>query len=324
MFETTNTKNDFPLTIVIPARGTSSTLSRLFVSIEREAVKTNVLVVDDNYSEYEKSELAKTVASFAKKSLNNTYRVIPNYGKYAGGARNTGINATTTKWLLFADGDDFFSHGWYKCVAQYFCSPFDVVFFGSTSFNESTGMLGQRHRRYAWAVKKYEDKKSVRNELRLRYDFPVPWCKLMKTSLIKNTHIKFDEIIANEDVNFSLELGKNANSIMADKTCIYVVTESKSSSMQQVDYERSKARISVALKAQDFLINETDYRHCHISIFYWYLLAIKSGLTHDELSNLREFIKSNNASLFSKNILLCCKQILQLAIVKLNNAVHRH
>lgn len=173
------------------------------------------------------------------------------YERHAGGSRNDGIAAANGKWLLFADADDFFSDKAFEFFYSKINSDADIIYTCAEGLYVDTGERSGRGDDYTNRVKGFLAGRYTEEDLRL--DFHVPWCKMIKSELIKHHNICFDEIKAGNDMYFSLVSGYYANKIEANDVVTYVVTVTKGSLTKRRDYETIKARLFSKLHCNQFL-----------------------------------------------------------------------
>jgi len=274
------------LSIVIPHRNHGRLLERLLASIEAEAKQVEVVVVDDGSTALEKEVAAELVARFAESELNQ-YWFLDNEGAFAGGARNTGLKHSESLWVLFADADDVFLSGWFDVVQTYFTCASDVVYFAPRSQNEQSGKEGRSHQLFAYLAEG--------NRLReLRAKMLVPWSKLFRRSLILAYGIRFDEVLACNDVMFSAKSGAWARAVSACAQPIYCKMEQVDSLSSGHTLERLKCRASVMVELHGFLqANFPDLVTCWgIVGQQYYLTAQRSGFRDAELLALMEHLQS--------------------------------
>ncbi len=219
MLETT-----YDLSIIIPHYNAPEELSRLLDSIGcRENVQ--ILVVDDGsdrrLEELEACRRAHPQVLFLETESGK---------KGPGAARNAALPLAAGRWLLFADCDDLFLPGWYELLSPYLDSDCDLVYFAPVSRRKDGGP-SDRHARYAGLVDRYLNA-SYGGEEQLRGRFSVPWSKLVRSSLVEENHILFDEILYSADVMFSAKVGYHAERIAAVRTPFYCVIDREDSLSQ--------------------------------------------------------------------------------------------
>lgn len=240
------------LAIVIPFFNSSKTLEKLLKSIINENDRIQIVVVDDK-SDATEYALAERVINEMNKEYSVDIKLLKNDGvKSAGTCRNIGIEHTNSKWLLFADADDYFVKNWYLEFEKFVDSTFDIIFFTPTSIDLNTKQISDRHFDFVKLINDYLDD-SEKNEVSLRTKFVVPWSKLFKSEFIKGRKIKFEEVIASNDVMFSVESGLQAEKISVSQNTLYCVTKNDASLTSKPDLEKLKARISVISRYNNLL-----------------------------------------------------------------------
>jgi len=235
---------DKKLSIIIPHYNSIDFLIQLLNSIPA-STWIQIIVVDDN-SPVQLDELKL-------KYLHVEFYICPKEKKGAGAARNIGLSKAIGKWLIFADSDDYFTNESFKFIHSHLSTKADVIYFRPESFNVSLNQPGTRHKIYAELLKKF----SNTHNKTLLYKFFVPWSKMISKELIDKNQIKFDEIIASNDMNFSLKVAFFSQKSLYDDNCIYVVTESDNSLTKQVNEEVIDSRFYAICRYNQFL---KDYR----------------------------------------------------------------
>ncbi|WP_133150257.1 glycosyltransferase family 2 protein, partial [Vibrio breoganii] len=140
--------------------------------------------------------------------------------KGAGSCRNIALEQAKGDWILFADSDDVFIEDAFNIIDSYLLmaedTSLDIVYFSPKSKNQN-GASSLRHLRYSNLVNDYIESGNDA----IRYQFYVPWSKLIRAHLIKSNNIKFDEVIASNDVMFSALVGHFAKKIECTTDSIY-------------------------------------------------------------------------------------------------------
>lgn len=228
--------------IIIPYYNDLDKLKRLLLSIPTKE-EIQVIVVDDNSNFNERADTIASDFSSVNFYLNYSGK------KGAGASRNIGLKYAKGKWILFADADDYFLEGAFEKVDAYLNSDNDIVYFTPTSIYEDTGEVARRHINYKELIKTYE----LGKKEDIRYKFYVPWSKMVRRELVDKYKICFDEVIAGNDVNFSLKIGYFSKKIAVSLEEIYCVTMSKGSLTTTKSYINFISRYETAKRYNDFL-----------------------------------------------------------------------
>ena len=238
-------------TFIIPHKNIPSLLQRCIDSIpQREDV--HIVVVDDN------SDSCQVDFSHFP-GLNNPFVevIFTKEGYGAGYARNVGLKQVQSKWVLFADADDFFHKDFYNIISAYEKSSYEVVYFDSYSVFSDT--LVKTYNRED-ILKKYVDTK---DENVLRFMSHSVWGKMFLKNFLDEKNILCDETPASNDVLFSGLAGLYATKLKIDKRVLYCCTIRSGSICTQINISNIEARIFVARKFN--LILKDNY----IDAKYW-------------------------------------------------------
>lgn len=250
------------LSIIIPHYNCPQYLRTLLLSIPNLS-EIQVIVVDDKSTE-KREEYESLKEGFSGRNI----EFYDNDGvKSAGTCRNIGLRHAVGDWLLFADSDDYFMAGFYEAVRRYFDADYDLVFFPPTSIVMGTDEVSDRHVGHAKKVHDYYVNPDWKNTLELRYIYQSPCSKLIRRSMVKGNEIWFDEVIASNDVMFSMKCGYAAKNIAADLQVIYCITMNRGSLTNQISEEVYDARIDVFLRRFQFLnerLSEKEMKYMRI------------------------------------------------------------
>lgn len=266
---------DYIYTIIIPHKNIPDLLIRCLNSIpERE--DTQIIIIDDN-----SDTSIVDFDNFPGKNRPNTKVIITKEGKGAGYARNIGLdNIEDTKWIIFADSDDFFSDNLDNKMELYSNTDADIIFFAMDSVYSETlepsSRKDFRNRKFFKAI-------AEKDLDILRYKMHGPTTKFISYNLIKKNKLRFDEIKAAEDAIFMSKIGYYAKMIMTDTDVLYVVTERAGSSTTVYSYETIRCRFDVSMRINKFLISvgKTEYRNNLLLHIYSFLkLNIFIGLKY--------------------------------------------
>lgn len=245
-------------TIIIPVFNSNETINRLLSTIpDRRDIQ--VIIIDD------RSECDYNFLKFK----NSKFEYAVNNGiKGAGSSRNVGLALAKGKWLLFADSDDVFLESAFDYFDLVCDEDSDIIYFKSTSLDEKSKKISDRHLYLVDLV----DKNLKFNDQSLRYMYFPPWGKLIKSELVVSNSIFFDEVIAANDVMFSLKSGYYANSVLSVDNKVYCVYKSSNSLTNTKTLENRRSRLKVALDRNSFLFEKglMRYQFSFYSIIYNY------------------------------------------------------
>lgn len=224
---------DYFVTIIIPHY---NTINKLFTLMDSILIAKNIqiIIVDD------KSEDQNLLFNEFKKyeSYNNILLLKNDTNKKgAGVCRNIALNFVKGKFVLFADSDDFFLKDYYKIISKYKFSDAEIIFFPPVSKNENTQKISKRHLKYSNLVQSYINKPSKKNETSLRYEFYVPWSKMISFNFICKNNLYFSDTLVSNDLYFSTKLGLFCKKFIVDANPIYCVVERFNSLTKQKKFE---------------------------------------------------------------------------------------
>ena len=244
------------LTIIIPHYNTPDGLKRLLETIGYFN-GLEVIVVDDN-SDKNVKEYEQIVKEYDNRVLfakNTTGK------KGAGAARNVGLKYATGKWVAFMDADDVVV-GNLENICDNLDDSFDIIFFEPIS--RTTDMIHEagRHKRYKRLVDRCVEENTICSKYALKYNFYVPWSKIIKLELIKAHNIQFEEVLYANDVMFSCRIAYYAKNIKATKETFYCITDN------EFGLTKVKSKASQHIRnAQN--IKRMFYLMMHVPPKYW-------------------------------------------------------
>lgn len=235
-----NYTKDF--SVIVPCwRGAAHFLPILFDSIpQKEGIE--IIVVDNSKEPLKRDEIA---------SEREITLLHSSPERHAGGSRNDGIAIAKGQWLLFADADDYYSPDAFDIYYKYLNTDAEIVYTGMGGVYADTGEPSDRGDRYARMVHLFVTGETP--ESTLRYGFSSPCCKMVSHELVDRHQIKFDEVVASNDMYFSLLSGYYANKIEAVDKVTYIATVNRGSLTRRRDLAVVESRYKVRLRVNQFL-----------------------------------------------------------------------
>ena len=172
-------------------------------------------------------------------------------GRGGGYARNQALPQAIGRWLLFADADDFYAEGFLDVLDAYANrTDLDVVYFGFRMLAADT--LTPEPIITADYIQAFDG--SQQAEERIRFGINSPWCKMIRSSLVADNDIRFDETRIANDRFFSLQVGHFAQRIAVEKRVLYNYLHYPASQTNR-QWNRAKVRdlLQVTLRSNAFL-----------------------------------------------------------------------
>lgn len=239
--------------IIIPHKNIPDLLQRCLDSIpERDDVQ--VIVVDDN-----SDESKVDFNHFPRWKGQNYEYYLTKEGKGAGYARNVGLGYAKGTWLVFLDADDFLLPEVSVVFDEEVNTEEDIVFFcPKLVFNDNLEKVSKRGGcEYIHFIDNYL---KTGDEIELRTRWHSPWSKFVKSALVIENSIRFDETMYSNDVMFSILIGCKAKRIAARDKIYYVITERSGSLTSQFCQKEGEleTRSSVFLRAQQ-VVKDSGY-----------------------------------------------------------------
>lgn len=206
--------NMFNYSVVVPYRDKYDLFVKAVESIpDREDIQ--IIIVDNapqcmSQEQVPLKQMAKVVYTTSSPT------------KGAGHARNVGLTIVEGRFILFLDADDYFTPAAFAAFDKYLKQDYDIVYFKADSINLCDGTQSTRHD----VINKYVNFfLRTGNDSLLRYRFVNPVSKMIRTNLVREHDIRFDETPVANDAMFSTKTGHYARTITASDEVVYMITE---------------------------------------------------------------------------------------------------
>lgn len=230
------------ISVIIPFKNSLDTLPRLLDSIPDDE-DIEIILVENSDIPLDRNELNLGASIKLLNCPSN---------RYAGGARNIGLDNCHGEWVVFADADDFFSKNAFEVFKDTIArSQAELIYFKVESVFDDTLKPSNRGDMWNSLIDSYL--KAEIDETDARLNYVVPWGKLIKKDLIDRHKIRFEEVLASNDTMFSTKCGYFARSFEAIPKSVYVVTTRKGSLANRRDINALKSRYQVTIRRNEFL-----------------------------------------------------------------------
>lgn len=235
--------------VIIPHYRDFEGLKRLIPSIP-EKDNIQIIIVDD--CSYDSKEIVeKEICAYERSNIQLYFNNPENRG--AGVCRNIGMEHANGKWLIFSDADDYFTEGAFEVFERLYDSDADIIFFPMVAINIPSGTPSARHIVHKFRTDNYYRKPNHKNEIGLRYDYNVPWSKMVKKALVDDNNIKYEPVRYYNDVMFSAISGYYAKKISVENSIVYCVTRQEGRLASTKNAEAFLIRFNVEVRKRLFL-----------------------------------------------------------------------
>lgn len=264
--------------VIIPHFNSTKSVMKLIDSINKDLLSQNmILVVIDDKSEEDLTYLEEYILLVSNAVLikNKTDR------KGAGVCRNIGLDYLKgkTKWIIFADADDYFEEN-YGTVFEESLRVYkdsDIIYYNTISRDIRTGLVSDRHLVTNSLVNSFLDSSSSEDEIKLKYQHFVPWSKLFNSDLIYTNNIKFDETRVANDVMFSIKSAYHSSNIKADKSIVYCITKAPGTLTTTISEKNYITRSNILIERHNYLkkrLSKKEMRYASLYTSVWLFKGI--------------------------------------------------
>lgn len=216
------------LSVIIPVYNAENYLEKCVNSVFDTFFDSfEVILVDDG----------STDGSLAvEKNLSLKYpekiQVIRQKNQGGGIARNTGIQAASGKYLYFIDSDDYLIPHAMDTIAEILTKDFDIAIFDA--------MLVNKHGKEIETLRGCRKQpENIFKTPELLFEFPAPWNKIVRKSLIIDTGIFFPPRVRFEDLTAVSKLYLHARQVLYVPKSLYRYVMRKNSVMNTSQCEKS-------------------------------------------------------------------------------------
>ncbi len=281
------------ISVIIPVYNVEKYLEKCLDSVlQQDYEDYEIVVVNDGSTD----SCGQILEEYAKKY--SKIHLVTQENKGLGGARNTGIDNSKGKYLLFLDSDDSIKPGTlatlYKEASE---NPVDIVWFGMDYINEDMTVISTR--------KANEDGCRIvtQDECPLLYaNDSYAWNKLYKRELFTENNIRFPERAWYEDLKTLPKLVLHADKILLSDKVLFNYLQRADSIMHVPNADRNIEMIDTVQDVLDYYKEQNAFEKYYESLEYMTVLHVLVFCTlrvasinpkHPLLKKLYDFTKTN-------------------------------
>ena len=221
------------LSIIIPVYNTAPFLSRCIDSILAQSFTDwEMILVDDGSTD------GSGALCDAYRKKDSRIIVIHKQNGGAGSARNAGLDAAKSKYIVFPDSDDWIEKDAYQyCIDRMEKSGVDLLVFGSVNtvyHEDGTIVSEEKGRIHACLYTTQEDCRAHWSELMETQPMGGPSNKMYRASVIRENHLRFPDIRRMQDGVFNMLFFDHITGFEAIEKYFYHFT------LHSSDYQRKK------------------------------------------------------------------------------------
>jgi glycosyltransferase involved in cell wall biosynthesis len=209
----------YDISIIIPVYNREKLIKNALNSVLKQTIadKLEIICVDDGSTD----NTVEVIKDYQKKYKNIFLYQQKNSGP--GVARNLGIDNAHGEYVIFLDSDDWAPERAYELMYNYAKEKDADVIIGKM-LRKIKGTMNNQ-----WYVIKtmqdiFDEFKEINcaKEYKIPLTMPGPVTKMSRTSMLRDNNIKFPNERMGEDLIFSLELFKHANTVYLLDEIIYM------------------------------------------------------------------------------------------------------
>lgn len=236
--------SNIELSVIVPVYNVEDYIEKCINSLQKQIFKNfEVLVIDDE-SQDKSIEIVQNLTVNDKR-----FKIISQKNKGLGGARNTGIENATGKYLFFLDSDDYIEEKTFQVLVGYMNNNnVDIAVYDYFRVDENGKKLDSP--KFGKCILDRED--AFGKILSLKTS-PQAWNKLYKKVLFVDNNIRYPEKFLHEDIATTYKLFWRSNKIGYIGEGFYYWVIRGSSITQKITHKHINDVVKTLLIKKEFL-----------------------------------------------------------------------
>lgn len=215
------------LSVIVPAYNVEEYIENCIESIiEQKNSEFELIVVDDGS--------ADRTFELAKKYESDNVKVLTQKNQGSGVARNTGLKAAIGKYVYFVDPDDSLVNGMFQDIFHKINEKsFDIIQF-SYSFRSENGEIWNQSKLASNEIECHSNNEIVNFMYTMSKETNIytVWSKLINRTFLLENNIFYTNQKTGQDALFTIDLFKNAETLLWIPKRYYYYLKDRSSSAQ--------------------------------------------------------------------------------------------
>ena len=297
-------KSGTDISIIIPAYNAGSTIERAVKSIVDSGLQNYEIIIVENGSNDNTDDAVSAIQR--DYSVNLLYL---HSEKGVSNARNSGVDNSKGKWILFMDADDYYLPDFsFNLQEDMKNTAIDLYVYGHKAGDEVRSVTDNTSF-YSNNGDIKELKGNVEDCKILFLNNPTKymqvWAKLFKSEIIKNNGIRFNpKLSVAEDSDFTLRYLKHCESVCLSEKTIYNYSISTADSAVRTFDGKKAEKYAFAMQSSASLIEDEseNVKRAYIKYVLMHLnvvmvrevFAAKNDLTYkDELKRMKDIMQNS-------------------------------
>ena len=231
--------------IIMPLYNAGNFITQTLQKLEKQSMKDfNLIIINDG-----SSDKSQTIVENYIKHSRMTITLINQENQGEGGARNTGLQHITAKYVLFLDCDDWL----HKSALEIFVNEMEKGDIDAViSSYSSVNMVGEVLKKYNYNYHEISNSKEIISKI-LYKEIPIGIGNTMiKSEILKKTELKFGKYKFGADFNFFAKLSFYLKKIRVIPNNLFFYVQNQQSVMHKKFSKQRIAGIESVEDIEDF------------------------------------------------------------------------